>query len=233
MAVPQSSPEAFFPQRLREEIRTLRPEDYLLAREYLTGRERKPRLVVLRDLDRVSQATHMMATQTSTLLNRPPYHYRFEWYWIVWDEHHIFTRTQSRALRSQFNIGLFVGDTPTDDSVRVGLGFLLRADEEALGLQDWSDFWALVSENPARFDSTFSLAHGGLGYAEPEPPQPINAQIVLADQPHIADDWRFYGRLFRWGNAADREILDNRERFIVEAHRIFQRIRGAGFGRGA
>ena len=79
MAMPQA-PEAFFPQHLRDEIRRLRPDDYLLAREHLTGRERKPRLVVLRDLDRVSHETHMMATQTSTLLNSPPYNYRFEWY---------------------------------------------------------------------------------------------------------------------------------------------------------
>src|SRR5262249_7480677 len=199
----------------------------------LAGREREPRVVVLRDVDRISHETHMMATQTSTLLNSSPYNYRFEWYWILWDEHHIFTRTQYRALRSQFNIGLFVGDTPADDSVRVGLGFLLRVDEDALGLQDWGDFWALVSENPARFDSTFNLSHGGLGYAEPELLQPISAQAVLSDQPHMADDWRFYGQLFRWGNAVDREILDNRNRFIEEAHRVFQRIRGAGFGRNA
>lgn len=229
MTRPQALPAAFFPQHVRDEIRGLHAEDYLLAREYLTGLERKPRLVVLRDLDRISHETHMMATQTTTVLNRPPYNYRFEWYWIVWDEHHIFTRTQYRALRSQFNIGLFIGDTPADDSVRVGLGFLLRAEEDALGLQDWGDFWTSVSENPARFDNTFNPAHGGLGYAEPELLNPISAQVVLNDQPQ-RDDWRFYGRLFRWGDASDREILDNRERFVAEAHRIFQRIRAAGFG---
>ena len=225
--------EPFFPQHLRDEIRRLRPEDYLLAREHLSGNERKPRLVVLRDLGRVGDEMHRMATQTSTLLNSPPYDYRFEWEWIIWDEHHIFTRTQFRALRSQLNIGLFVGETVTDDCVRVGLGFLLRAEEDALGLQDWGDFWALVSENPRRFDETFSLERGGLGYAEPESLLPLSAEAVLRDQPHEADDWRFYGRLFRWGNSADDEILADRRRFVIEAHNIFQRIRDAGFGRSA
>jgi hypothetical protein len=219
----------FFPQRMRDEIRARTYQDFLRADAVKRDEDYKPRLVNWRDLNLISHDTHLMATETSTFLRRRAY--KMEWHWILHDEHHVYTRSEGRAFRKQWNIGLSITEDPSRDYLRVGLGFILKAKDHR-GWDDWADFYVLVQANQPAFDQLFAAHLGGLGYAEPDTLMPITAQRLLQHVPNTDDDWVFVGQRLSWANEADLQILNDHPQFIDTCDKVFKRIRAAGYARG-
>lgn len=153
--------------------------------------------------------------------------YKFSPYFRAY-ERHICDFPKGKAYRKQWNIGFYAGSDPSEDCVRIGLGFSLNMQMRMEGIEEYIEFVNKVRTKTIHFDAVFNKLGG---YAEPEhltETKPLSS-AVLADSPKYEDDWRFFGACLRFDDPADMKIISDTEKLVLRAVDIFDQIEKSGF----
>jgi hypothetical protein len=138
---------------------------------------------------------------------------------------HIANFSAGRAFRRQFNVGFTAGGPYRERYARIGLGFRLARSLKPQGADDYSDFLMKILVDRGRFDASFAALGG---YAEPTEVfrGPVTAEAVLASNPDLTGDWRFFGRKL---SAPEVEGLGSIDAFADACIRVFDTIAAAGY----
>jgi hypothetical protein len=153
--------------------------------------------------------------------------YRFSPYFRVY-ERHICDFPKGKAFRKQWNIGFYAGLNPSEDCVRIGLGFSLNMPRNMDGIEEYVEFVNNVKSYTSHFDNVFNRLGG---YAEPEPlmaTKPLSSAI-LQDSPDYNDDWRFFGTCLIFSDPADAKVIADTDKLVQRAVDVFEQINKSGF----
>lgn len=153
--------------------------------------------------------------------------YKFSPYFRAY-ERHICDFPKGKAFRKQWNIGFYAGSAPSEDCVRIGLGFSLNMQISMEGIEEYMEFVNKVRTKPSHFDAVFNRLGG---YAEPEHLTATKSlsSAVLADSPRYDDDWRFFGSCLRFADPDDMKVITDTTKLVHQAVDVFDQIEQSGF----
>ena len=154
--------------------------------------------------------------------------FKFNKFFKIAGPFHIINFPERTCCLCQWNIGFTAGTSSSDDFIRVGVGFRLNDQLKKNSFKSYNDYMRKVASNQAGFNSVFTTP---MDYSEPETLFKVSnvALAVMNDNVNKLQDWRFFGRAFRYPNLADRKILQNTKTFAIEAERCFKNIARGGF----